>query len=269
MEEENNESKMPLMSESLHYKLFGYPVDVFTKKTLINCIADKVSVGEKYNFVHINLHGLYWLLNSEEMNRFFSQPNSYVYIDGMPIVRLLQLNGAKVSGKNRLTSLDWTEELLHLAAKSGWRVAYIGSTADICRNGVNHFTNKIPELDMLGWDGFFDMSDETPGSKLDLMINEVNEYKPDILLIGMGMPRQEVFLQSFESRLDFKASVCLGAFVEYFVGGQPLPPRWMGRFGLEWSYRFIHNPKRYFARYFVEPFFILFLLLKRKILRKK
>ncbi|MBU1314576.1 MAG: WecB/TagA/CpsF family glycosyltransferase [Alphaproteobacteria bacterium] len=245
-------------------ELFSFPVDTFDRRTLLDFINSRLSLQKKTIIAHLNLHGLKCLLTYPRMAAFANRPETYVHIDGMPIVWLLKIKGAAVSRDNRLTYLDWAEELLSLAQVHKWSVAYIGSSTEVCSRAVRFFSDKYPGLNIRGWDGYFDMGDTNPGSKLSTTIDEVNGFQPDLLMVGMGMPRQEIFVHEYFDQLDFKVGFCCGAFFEYFVGGQALPPRWTGRFGVEWLYRLARNPARYAHRYLVEPFQLIGLLLRKR-----
>ncbi len=244
--------------------LFKYKVDLFEKTTLIDFIHKKICRTEKTVIAHMNLHAIACLLESDAMTALFSRPETYVHIDGMPIVWLLRLKAAPVNRTNRLTYLDWGNDLLAHAAAEGWRVAYIGSSREVCDKAVAHFQAHHSAIILRGWDGYFDMEDKRPDSNLSRMIGEINVFKPDLLIVGMGMPRQEIFFQHHFENISFKVGLCCGAFFEYYVGGQAMPPRWLGQSGLEWLYRLLHNPKRYAYRYLIEPARIIYLLAKRK-----
>ena len=183
----------------------------------------------------------------------------------MPIVWLLKLRGVAASADNRLTYLDWAMDALAMSAKNGWKVGYIGSTQEICEAGLVHFTSKFPDLNMKGWDGYFDVDDQAVNSKLNRILEEVNSFGPDLLIVGMGMPRQEEFLERYSHRLNYGIAICSGAFVEYFTGGQPMPPRLIGKIGLEWLYRLACDPKRYAHRYLAEPFMLLWLIARTRL----
>lgn len=215
----------------------------------------------------MNIHAIACLLKSEPMSALFSRSETYTHIDGMPIVWLLRFKGAPAKRTNRLTYLDWGNDLLSLAADENWKVAYIGSSVEICAKGVDYFQAQHPRIILRGWDGFFDMQDGRPDSKLSRMISEINVFEPDLLIVGMGMPRQEIFYHQYFDKISFKVGLCSGAFFEYYVGGQAMPPRWIGRLGLEWLYRLLHSPKRYTHRYIIEPWQIIYHLAKRAIKR--
>jgi N-acetylglucosaminyldiphosphoundecaprenol N-acetyl-beta-D-mannosaminyltransferase len=250
------------MYSHFRYTLFGFPVDSFNKRSLLEFINEKISKNDKVMISHLNLHGIYCLLKSADMSALFTRPQTFIHIDGMPIVVLLRLKGANVDRNNRLTYLDWATDLISLAAENRWRIAYVGSTPEICSNGIRYFESLHPNLTIRGWDGYFDMVNSD--SKLLRMLTEISEYRADLLIVGMGMPRQEIFLHSYFDQLDFKVALCSGAFFEYFVGGQAMPPRWAGRLGFESLYRLLANPRRYTHRYLIEPWIMAYLLLKRR-----
>ena len=86
------------------------------------------------------------------------------------------------------------------------------------------------------------------------------EIKPDLVIVGMGMPRQEKWLYENKDKLQAGVIITCGAAMEYFAGTVKTPPRWMGRSGMEWLFRFVENPKKFWFRYMIEPWFALWLL---------
>jgi N-acetylglucosaminyldiphosphoundecaprenol N-acetyl-beta-D-mannosaminyltransferase len=250
------------------YDLFGYPVDRFRKDDLLSFIESRVATGRKAVVANLNLHALHCLNRSPEMAALFASDDTFVHIDGMPIVWLSKIKGTDVSRDNRLTYLDWAVDQLAIAAEKGWKVAYLGSDETICKAGIQHFRTMFPGLKIEGWDGYFDMDDTSAGSKLTRTVQAIDTYAPDLLIVGMGMPRQEAFLQRHSASIGFKVAICAGAFFEYFVGGQELPPRWMGRMGLEWAFRLASNPRRYGHRYLIEPIGLGLSLSLRMVRRK-
>jgi len=76
----------------------------------------------------------------------------------------------------------------------------------------------------------------------------------------MGMPRQEYWISNNFSDLTANIILPSGAAIDYIAGVVPTPPRWSGKIGLEWLFRFVVEPKRLAYRYLIEPFFVLRLL---------
>ena len=87
-------------------------------------------------------------------------------------------------------------------------------------------------------DGYFDKETEVE------IIREIQTIKPDILIVGMGMPRQEVWAKSHFDILPCKITMCLGGSIDIFAGEVIRAPKIMRRFGMEWFYRLVTNPWR-------------------------
>ena len=89
------------------------------------------------------------------------------------------------------------------------------------------------------------------------VVNTINALRPDILLVGMGMPLQERWLVEHLDQLDVGFATQAGSTLDYYAGAQARPPRWMSRIGLFWLYRLLNDPRRLWRRYLVEPWSLL------------
>ena len=122
---------------------------------------------------------------------------------------------------------------------------------------------RIPGLDIDGRDGFFDMADDSPGSRQAEILDWLNQRSHDMVIVGMGMPRQEEWIERVQHRIPTRVLVPTGAYLDYQVGEQTLPPRWMGRAGLEGVYRLFRSPRRLAYRYLLEPLVLAWRLIAR------
>jgi N-acetylglucosaminyldiphosphoundecaprenol N-acetyl-beta-D-mannosaminyltransferase len=95
-------------------------------------------------------------------------------------------------------------------------------------------------------EGYFDERYGSPEN--EALVERINTYAPDLLIVGMGMPRQEFW--THENCARSKAHVILSSSGAAFdvAGTIPTPPRWSGRLGLEWAFRLANNPPRLFTR---------------------
>ena len=196
------------------------------------------------------------------MKQFFDEAD-YIHVDGMPIILLGKAIGANLSGANRLTYLDWIDDIFSLASKNQWRVFYLGSKQEVTDMVVDKMQRDYPNVAMSGTSGYFDVNG--PGNQE--VIDKIKEVKPHVLFVGMGMPRQEVWIRNNYPELSTNVFLPCGACFEYLVGISYTPPRWAGKMGLEWLVRFLSDPKRLFFRYFVEPFALIPFFLR--VLRSK
>ena len=214
---------------------------------------------QKWIIANHNLHSVYLLHKVAKMREFYAQAH-WTYFDGMPLVALGRLYGYPLQRDQRVTNADWFVPLMKLAAGKGWRVFNLGSPKHVADKGAAELRRLCPDLQIEVQDGYFDA---TRGSaENEALLERINAYHPDILMVGMGMPRQELWTQENFARLD--AHVILssnGAALDYLAGAVPTPPRWAGRCGLEWFFRLVNEPRRLFSRYLIEPWYILLLLL--------
>ncbi|MCA1379196.1 WecB/TagA/CpsF family glycosyltransferase, partial [Bradyrhizobium sp. IC4060] len=85
------------------------------------------------------------------------------------------------------------------------------------------------------------------------MVDLIRAHDPQLILVGMGMPLQEAFLTRNLAQMPNAYIATVGGAVDYVAGAAKLSPRWLGRFGLEWAWRFAHDPLRLYGRYLIEP----------------
>jgi N-acetylglucosaminyldiphosphoundecaprenol N-acetyl-beta-D-mannosaminyltransferase len=213
---------------------------------------------QKWIIANHNLHSVYLFHKHARFRDFYGNAH-WTYVDGMPLVALARLYGYPLQREQRVTNADWTRPLMKRAAERGWRVFNVGSPRDVAERGAAELRKLYPTLQFEVSDGYFDA---TPGSaENEALLQRINAYRPDILMVGMGMPRQEFWTQENYDRVE--AHIILssnGAALDYVAGAIPTPPRWAGRIGLEWLFRLLSEPRRLFSRYLIEPWYLLILL---------
>ena len=243
--------------------LLGFRLHPMTRDDVIAAIRINIKAGTRMIMGNLNLHGMAVMYNSVGMNRLNSAPEALVMIDGMPIIWLARLLGKNVDRSQRMTSLDYFDDMFRLGALEGWRFDYVGSTPQVLRDGIEVLRQRIPGLDIEGYDGYFDIKDASAGSRQREILDWLDKRNSDVLIVGMGMPRQEEWLDAVQAAVPARVLIPVGAYLEYQVGSLALPPRWMGQLGIEWAFRLVTAPKRLAYRYLVEPFYLIFLLLFR------
>lgn len=197
-----------------------------------------------------NLHSLYLFHRHAKMRAFYSQAR-WTHIDGMPLVALGRLYGFPIERKHRVTLADWTYPLMELAAEKGWRVFHLGASRGSAERGVSKLRRLYPTLQIEVSEGYFNAKYNSPEN--EAMVARINAFRPDLLMVGMGMPRQELWIADHLDALPDCVILNVGAAFDYEAGVQKAAPRWMGRIGLEWLFRLVADPKRLFHRYVVEP----------------
>jgi len=198
------------------------------------------------------------------MRTFYSLAD-HIMIDGMPLILIGRLLGKPFVRENRLTWLDEFPPLLARAADEGWRVFYLGSKPGITERGAEILRRAYPGLQIATAHGYFDAAPDSPENTQRVEL--INSYKPQVLMVGMGMPRQEHWILDNVARLRTGAIIPCGALMDYLAGAIPTPPRWTGAVGLEWLFRLISEPRRLARRYLMEPWFVAWLVLREVVRR--
>jgi N-acetylglucosaminyldiphosphoundecaprenol N-acetyl-beta-D-mannosaminyltransferase len=228
---------------------FGTTLRPRTLHEWLDSIRDALDAGRRRLLCgHHNLHSLYLLRHDADVAAFYRRCDD-CYVDGMPVRLLLAGFGERTRVDQRFSLMDHFEALLGYAADAGWRVYYLGSAPAVSSAAAERLARDYPALDISLHDGYFD--DSAP------VLDEINRQRPDLLLVGMGMPRQEQWLMQHIDALDVGYATHVGATLDYFVGAQAQPPAWLGRLGLAWLYRLLSDPRRLWRRYLLEPWSLL------------
>ncbi|MGA2129713.1 MAG: WecB/TagA/CpsF family glycosyltransferase, partial [Xanthobacteraceae bacterium] len=186
--------------------------------------------------------------------------------DGMPVIWLLRVLGYPLTIADRTTWVDWFDDFLQQLNSRRLSMFILGHTAETLSRGIRLIEQRWPDIRISGHHGYFDIA-ETSEQNLAI-IDTINAFNPDVLLIGMGMPRQEIWAHRYSARLGVPVIALGGAALDYFAAIIPTPPRWIGRLGFEWLYRLGCDPRRMAPRYLLEPMGLIYLICRRLIARR-
>jgi len=230
-------------------RLLGGEVDLVTPAEVLAFTAEAVAHGRKAVVANHNLHSLHLVRRNAPMRAFYDRAD-LIEADSTPLIAWGMLLGRPIRRRHRSTYLDWREDFWRLAVHYGWRVFYLGGAPGVAETAAGAIRGRWPGAEIGVRDGFFRLDDPA-------VVAEVAAYRPDVLFVGMGMPRQEAWTAAALDRLPPCVVFTVGAAFDYEAGAVPTPPRWTGRVGLEWFWRFCAEPRRLFIRYFVEPWSLL------------
>lgn len=242
----------------------GIEVDLLTLEHLNTIVRESILTDKKVIIANHNLHSIYISNRSNKLQTFFSKVH-FIHIDGMSLIYIAKLIGFNISRRYRVTYVDWMKSLFTLANQNKWRVFYLGSTEESINASKSIFSNNYPGIVWLGHSGYFNF-DSKENIKI---VQKINNFRPNILMVGMGMPRQESWISNEFDSLNANVILPCGAALDYLVGNIKTPPRWMGLIGFEWLFRLIDEPKRLWRRYLVEPWFVFGLIIKELYSTKK
>ena len=250
------------LAGSREIRALGHRFHPMRKAELIAFLFQPRSGNERVILAGANLHGMYSFETVDEYRALLQRPETTVIVDGMPVIWLLRLLGHDVGRDHRTTWVDWFEDALGRAARDNRRVFVLGHSQATLAKGVERLTRRWPDLRLNVRDGFFDVNDD---QACRAVVEQINAAKPDVLIVGMGMPKQEIFVGRYASLLKVPVIGLGGAAFAYLAGEQIAPPRWMGRTGLEWLHRLCVNPRRMAGRYLVEPLLLAAVIGRRVV----
>lgn len=160
---------------------------------------------------------------------------SLVLPDGIGVVY-----GAKILGtplKEKLPGIDFAQALFSLMAKRGMSLFLFGAKPGVAQTAGENLLASHPGLRIVGTnDGYF--SDDEP------IIEKINAAAPDLLLVCLGAPKQELWMNKNAGKLNVGLMAGLGGSLDVFAGvAERAPERWQ-KLGLEWLYRLKQDPSR-------------------------
>lgn len=239
--------------------ILGQPMDLVKPEEVLHHIQQAVRQGAKSLIANHNLHSLYLMQKRPELGAFYEKAD-LIEVDSTPLLAFSRALGLHSRGFHRCTYLDWRDHFWSVANREGWRVLSVGGAPGVGDEAARRLKLRYPDADIAIHHGFFDAR---PGSSENAaVLDRITGFQPHILFVGMGMPRQELWIADNFERFPDCVILSVGAAFDYEAGVQSAAPRWMGRAGIEWAYRLVHDPKRLFVRYCVEPWTLLPLALR-------
>lgn len=167
-----------------------------------------------------------------------------VYADGQAIVWASRWLRRPVP--ERVNAADFFIPFCRRIADAHLRVFLLGSPPGVAAGASARVKTEVPELNVCGvHHGYFSPAEE------ERVIAAIRNAAPDILIVGMGVPRQERWAWHHKHELNARTIWCVGALFEYYSGYRWRAPVWMRRAGLEWFFRLILEPRRLWRRYII------------------
>ncbi|MES2859966.1 MAG: WecB/TagA/CpsF family glycosyltransferase [Pseudomonadota bacterium] len=231
-------------------RLLGQTVDLVRPEEVLHHVETWVDARQKVVIANHNLNSLALLAKHPDLNRFYERAD-LVEVDSTPLIQFAKLLGLHGKAFHRCTYLDWRDHFWSLVDRKEWRVLYVGGERQTVERARDRLSACYPGADIQVRDGFFDATCGSAGNAE--VLDQVRAFDPHILFVGMGMPRQELWILDNLDALPNCAVFSVGAAFDYEAGAQKAAPRWMGRMGIEWAFRLVNDPKRLARRYLIEP----------------
>ena len=149
--------------------------------------------------------------------------------------------GAKILGtplRAKLPGIDFASALMAQMGQEGKSVFLLGAKPGVADAAAEKMRERFPGLVIAGTnDGYF--QDDDP------VVEKINAAQPDLLLVCLGAPKQELFMKRHQQELTCRLMIGLGGSLDSFAGTVKRAPKWMIAANLEWLYRLYKEPKRF------------------------
>jgi N-acetylglucosaminyldiphosphoundecaprenol N-acetyl-beta-D-mannosaminyltransferase len=177
--------------------------------------------------------------------------------DGMPLVWLSQKqSGLPVS---RVYGPDLMLDLCALSVERGYRHYFYGGQMGVPHELAEKLQCRFPGLQVAG--SYAPPFRPLTPAEDDQIIQQINETQPHIIWVGLGTPKQDLWMADHRDQLTAPVLIGVGAAFNIHSGHLRQAPRWMQNYGLEWLFRLIQEPRRLWYRYLIyNPLFMMLIV---------
>ena len=231
--------------------LFGVPCDNVTVERALEQLDELVRKHSGFA-AFVNAHCLNTACRDREYAEILNRADA-VWPDG---------SGVRIAGKLRHFPVPENvngTDLFPLICRKPYRIFMLGAAPGVAEAAMRNARERFPAARFVGAaPGFF--ADE---AEERAVLERINALDPDILLVAMGVPRQEKWIARHRGELRCGPAVAVGGLFDFVSGRIPRAPLAMRKLGIEWCYRLYREPFRLFRRYVIgNPLFLLRVLFR-------
>ena len=225
--------------------ILNYGVDLMTKNEGLDFVVEKIIKNESAQIVTINPEMIEMGEKNPELGAILKNAD-LIIPDGVGIKIALKMRGI---AQEQVAGIEFARELLNICAENGYSVAFVGAKEEVLVKAVENIKQQTPDLNIVyQHNGYF--NDDEP--ILDAILNA----KPKVLLVALGVPKQELFIDKIKSKSNGIISIGVGGSFDVWAGYvQRAPISWQ-KLGLEWLYRTIKQPERFKRIFPTLPMFV-------------
>jgi N-acetylglucosaminyldiphosphoundecaprenol N-acetyl-beta-D-mannosaminyltransferase len=240
------------------FTVLGNKVTDLTTAELLAETDAIIARGASEVILNTNVHGIN-LAQRLPWLKAYRNSVRITHADGAGIALGARLLGHRLGPRVCINDFIW--DLARYCRDNDRSIYLLGAARDVVTRAAAALKAREPDVRIAGIrDGYF----AKQGPENDQVVAEINRARPNILLVGFGMPVQEQWVRDNAHRLDVNVIMVVGGFFDRLSGEVPWTPRWMTDNGLEWVYLSLRRPRRFFERYLVgNPKFVLQVLLER------
>lgn len=241
----------------MKYYFFNTFVNILNQDEFLDCIEKSlIKPNSTTTFFYLNSYSFYLANRNKEFYPSFDGAD-YINADGYSIVFILKWKYGIDIRKVGITYF-FKDKLLQYFLSHHTKLYFLGATESILEKVAKNFKINCPGLNLVGFrNGYFDEIKET-----NLIIQNINNANPDVLIVGMGMPRAEIWINKNKTKIKAKCIISAGGFFDFLAEERKMAPSYFYNSGMEWIYRLIQEPRRLGIRYIKANSYFIFKALK-------
>jgi N-acetylglucosaminyldiphosphoundecaprenol N-acetyl-beta-D-mannosaminyltransferase len=236
--------------------LLGVQVSTLRFSKTIDLVAQTIAFNQKLS---VSPSPVYTIMQGYERPEVRAALNAnLVTPDGMPVVWALRLLGHSAE---RVYGPDVMYAVCERSVKEGWRHFFYGGAEGVPEMLATALQKKFPGLQVAGLESppFRTLTPDEDAA----MVERLNKCEAQIVWVGLGSPKQDVWMFEHRSQLNAPVLIAVGAAFDFYAGRVRQAPRWMQRSGLEWLFRLGSEPGRLWRRYLLyNPKFVFNVILQ-------
>lgn len=242
--------------------ILGVNINVTNMQETVKVITENLE-SIKGNYICVsNVHTT--IMSYEDEKYKAIQNSGFMALpDGKPLSIVSKKRGFKDA--ERVTGPDLMEEIFKISEEKGYSHYFYGSTQETLDTLKVKLNNKYPNMKIAGmYSPPFRKLTENEDKDV---IENINKENPDFIWIGLGAPKQEIWMMEHKGKVN-GLMLGVGAGFDYHAGKIERAPMWMQKYSLEWLFRLNQEPKRLFKRYINTNSKFICLILKGVIINK-
>ena len=238
-------------------------IDNLTMEETLQVVDRLIKEDKAAYVVTPNVDHIVQLETNKELQDVYANA-SLILTDGKPLQWIAKWYGTPI--KEKISGSDLFPRLCDMAARKGYKMFFLGAAEGVATKAAENLINRYNGLQVVGTYSPPYGFEKSPEEMLKI-IRLIKEAAPDMLIVGLGCPKQEKFMYHHCRELGVPISFGLGASFDFEAGNIKRAPKWMSEHGLEWLFRITQDPQRMAKRYLVDDLKILKLATKYKKLK--
>jgi len=232
--------------------ILGVGVSAITMAEALETIEQWITHMERRYICVRDVHGVMKSQRDDALRRIHNAAG-LVTPDGMPLVWLSWLKGFR--HVERVYGPDLMLACCQFSITRGYRHFFYGGGEGVAERLASRLKERFPGLAITGT--FSPPFRPLEPDEDEEAVRYINQARPDIVWVGLGTPKQELWMRAHVGRLTAPVLVGVGAAFDFHAGVKPQAPRWIQRAGLEWLFRMLAEPRRLGPRYLLNnPWFV-------------